>query len=218
MIKRIIFDLDNTLIMWKDEYEKAADEALVEINYPKTENLYHRINEIESDYEVGKKKFDRNEVIDYINQKLDINLPYNFLNIWLEKLESRVPDVYSKKDYETLEYLSKKYELVILTNWFLESQIKRLENVGILKFFSYFYGAEKHAKPFKESFIEAAGPYKMNQVAMVGDNFNLDIKGALNTGIEKVIWRDVKNKKEEYKNELDGICVIQELDELKKIF
>ena len=53
---------------------------------------------------------------------------------------------------------------------------------------------------------------------MVGDNFNLDIKGALNTGIEKVIWRDVKSKKEEYKNELDGICVIQELDELKKIF
>ena len=27
MIKRIIFDLDNTLIMWKDEYEKAADIA-----------------------------------------------------------------------------------------------------------------------------------------------------------------------------------------------
>ena len=218
MIKRIIFDLDNTLIMWKDEYEKAIDEALIEINYPRTENLYHRINEIKSDYEVEKKKFDRNEVIDYINQKLDINLPYNFLNIWLEKLESRVPDVYSKKDYKTLEYLSKKYELVILTNWFLESQIKRLENVGILKFFSYFYGAEKHAKPFKESFIEAVGPYKMNEVAMVGDNFNLDIEGALNAGIEKVVWRDVKNKAEEYKNELDEICIIHELEELKQIF
>ena len=39
MIKRIIFDLDNTLIMWKDEYEKAADIALNVINYPKTNDL-----------------------------------------------------------------------------------------------------------------------------------------------------------------------------------
>ena len=44
MIKRIIFDLDNTLIMWKDEYEKAADIALNVINYPKTNDLYKKIN------------------------------------------------------------------------------------------------------------------------------------------------------------------------------
>ena len=53
---------------------------------------------------------------------------------------------------------------------------------------------------------------------MVGDNFKLDIKGALNAGIEKVVWRDVKNKAEEYKNELDEICIIHELEELKQIF
>ena len=46
MIKRIIFDLDNTLIMWKDEYEKAADIALNAINYPKTNELYKKINEV----------------------------------------------------------------------------------------------------------------------------------------------------------------------------
>jgi|GEM_PF-150781 len=56
MIKRIIFDLDNTLIMWKDEYEKAADIALNVINYPKTNDLYKKINEVESEYEEGKTK------------------------------------------------------------------------------------------------------------------------------------------------------------------
>lgn len=214
MIKRIIFDLDNTLIMWKDEYEKAADEALTEINYPKTDDLYHRINEVESEYEEGKKKFNRKELIDYINQNLNINLPYKFLDIWLEKLGSRAPESYSKEDYETIEYLSKKYELVILTNWFIESQKKRLEKVGLLKFFTDFYSAEQYAKPFKESFEQALGNHQINEVAMVGDNFKLDVQGALNAGIKKVVWRDISNQ---FKVE-NGIYVIHELDELRKIF
>ena len=33
----------------------------------------------------------------------------------------------------TLKYLSKKYELVILTNYFKEVQEKRLENAGLIK-------------------------------------------------------------------------------------
>lgn len=218
MTKRIIFDLDNTLIMWKDEYEKAVDEALDKINYPKTADLYHKINEIESEYEMGKKRFDGKEMIDYINQNLNINLPYEFLDIWLEKLGDKAPKIYPKDNYETLEYLSQKYELVILTNWFIESQMKRLETAGILKFFKGFYGAEEHAKPFKESFIQAIGEHKLSEVVMVGDNLKIDAKGALNAGIKNVVWMDINNKSEGCKEELDGICVIHELKELKKIF
>lgn len=216
MIKRIIFDIDNTLIMWKNEYEKAADEALLEINYPKTNDLFHKINEVESEYEKGKKYFDKKELIDYINEKLNLDLPYEFIDIWLEKVGNRVPEKYPKEDYETLKYLSGKYELVILTNWFIESQKKRLENVGILDFFSDFYGAEKYAKPFKESFEQAAGKYKMNELAMIGDNIDTDIKGALNAGIEKVVWINNNNKFE--KNKENEIYAINELKQLKEIF
>ena len=35
----------------------------------------------------------------------------------------------------TLKYLSNKYELVVLTNWFTDCQQKRLEKAGILKYF-----------------------------------------------------------------------------------
>ena len=123
MIKRIIFDLDNTLIMWKDEYEKAADIALNVINYPKTNDLYKKINEVESEYEEGKTKFDQKEVIDYLNEKLNLHLPYEFMDIWLENIGMiAVPKEYPKEDFETLAYLSKKYELVILTNWFIETR------------------------------------------------------------------------------------------------
>ena len=219
MIKRIIFDLDNTLIMWKDEYEKAADEALNVIGYPKTNDLYIKINEMESEYEKGKIRFDKNEVIDYLNEKLKLNLPYEYMDIWLEKIGMiAVPEEYPKEDYETLMYLSKKYELVIFTNWFIECQKKRMENAGILKFFKEFYGAEECAKPFKESFKNAAGPYKMDEVAMVGDSFKLDVEAALNAGIKKVVWRDVENKSQTIRENLDNVCVIHELQELEKIF
>ena len=219
MIKRIIFDLDNTLIMWKDEYEKAADIALNAINYPKTNDLYKKINEVESEYEEGKTKFGKKEVIDYLNEKINLHLPYEFMDIWLENIgRIAVPKEYPKEDFETLEYLSKKYELVILTNWFIECQIKRLENIGICKFFTKFYGAEQCAKPYKESFEQAAGKFQMDEIAVIGDSLKMDIKGALDAGIEKVVWRDIKNKAEEYKDELEGVYVIKKLKQLKEIF
>ena len=219
MIKRIIFDLDNTLIMWKDEYEKAADIDLNTINYPKTNDLYKKINEVESEYEEGKIKYDKTEVIDYLNEKLNLHLPYKFMDIWSENIgRIAVPEEYPKEDFETLAYLSKKYELVILTNWFIECQIKRLENIGICKFFTEFYGAEKYAKPYKESFEQAAGKFQMDEIAMVGDSLKMDIKGAIDAGIKNVVWRDIKNKAEEYKEELEGVYVIKELKQLKNIF
>ena len=219
MIKRIIFDLDNTLIMWKDEYEKAADIALNAINYPKTNDLYKKINEVESEYEEGKTKFGKKEVIDYLNEKINLHLPYEFMDILLENIgRIAVPTEYPKEDFETLEYLSKKYELVILTNWFIECQIKRLENIGICKFFTEFYGAEKYAKPYKESFEQAAGKFQMDEIAMVGDSLKMDIKGAIDAGIKNVVWRDIKNKAEEYKDELEGVYVIKELKQLKNVF
>lgn len=219
MIKRIIFDLDDTLIKWKDEYEKAADIALNTISYPKTKDLYRKINEVESEYEKGKTKFDKEEVIDYLNEKLNLTLPYEFMDIWLENIGMiAVPERYPREDYETIEYLSQKYELVLLTNWFIECQIKRLENIGICKFFTEFYGAEKYIKPCKESFKQAAGRFQMNEVAMVGDNFKIDIKGALEAGIESVVWRDTKNRAAEYKEELEGVYMIKELKQLRDIF
>ena len=135
------------------------------------------------------------------------------MDIWLENIgKIAVPKEYPKEDFETLEYLSQKYELVVLTNWFIESQIKRLENIGICKFFTEFYGAEKYAKPYKESFEQAAGKFQMDEIAIVGDSLKMD------AGIKNVVWRDIKNKAEEYKDELEGVYVIKELKQLKNVF
>ena len=58
----------------------------------------------------------------------------------------------------------------------------------------------------------------MDEIAMVGDSLKMDIKGAIDAGIKNVVWRDIKNKAEEYKDELEGVYVIKELKQLKNVF
>ena len=70
MIKRLIFDVDNTLILWKKEYDKALDKTLDELQYPKTENLFNEINNAEIEYEKNTKKFDKIEMTNYIKLAL----------------------------------------------------------------------------------------------------------------------------------------------------
>ena len=55
---------------------------------------------------------------------------------------------------ETIDQLSRKYELVLLSNYFEKSQRGRLEHIGIDKYFSEYYG-EKICKPDRQAYIDA---------------------------------------------------------------
>ena len=218
MIKRLIFDIDDTLIPWKNEYEKVVDDILEEIQYPHIKELYIDINNIVYEYEKDRKYFDKKEMVNFINKNLNLNLPENFVDLWNKKAPYCVPQKMEKEDYETLEYLCHKYELVILTNWFKEYQIERLKKLGVLNFFKEVYGSEKYAKPYKESFIQATGKWKIKECAMIGDDFKIDIKGAKNAGIEKIVWKDNRNEKEKYTEFLKGVDIITKISELRQIF
>lgn len=218
MIKRLIFDIDNTLILWKDEYYNKINETLDEIKYPRTKTLYKEIQNAQMEYEKDRKSFKKIEILDYINKRLDLHLPEYFMDLLLKKYNTCVPRKLEFEDYKTLEYLHNKYELVALTNWFKDAQIERMKNVDIYKYFKEVYGAENYAKPFKESFIQASKPYELSECAMIGDSIETDIKGAKNAGIKTVVWRDNNSKKEEYADVLEKVFIIKELKQLKDIF
>ena len=92
------------------------------------------------------------------------------------------------------------------------------KTLGILKFFKGVYGGDKFTKPHKQSFLNATGEYKIDECAMIGDNINVDIIGAKNSGIKRVVWKDNKNIASEYKDKLSGVDVIKNLENLKDIF
>ncbi len=220
MIKRLIFDLDNTLITWEKKYDNIIKKVLDELGFTNkdTQELSDKINKLQLEYEKDRKYFNKKEMLDFFNERLEQKLPENFIDKWLELLPTCVPERLDKEDYETLEYLSKKYELVILTNWFGVSQIERLKKVDILKYFKEIYDAEKYAKPYKESFYQAMGDRKQDECVVIGDDIYMDILSAKKVGIKNLVWKDNNNTANENKNLLEGVTVIRKLEELKDVF
>lgn len=216
MIKRIIFDVDNTLIMWKEIYDyNNIKHSLEEFGINNDDKTISEISQAVQSYEKCHEYFNKEKMAKYIKTQTNINIDVNFINIWTNNLAIYgVPKEPEKGLIETLEYLKQKYELVILTNWFGQCQLNRIKNIGIDKYFSKIYCAETvKMKPSKESFLSAIGNNKPEECAMVGDDLNKDILGAINAGL-KGIW--INNQNIEKIKGFDYI-EISKISELKNI-
>ena len=146
----------------------------------------------------------------YINKKLNKLLPENWIDIWLEQLSNRYA-LLEPNTKDILNYLNEKYELVVLTNWFSNSQINILKKLGILHYFNEIIGTDQVLnKPNKEAFLKACGNYKIEECLMIGDNFDIDILGAYSAGMD-AIWYNPKHKQPKQKIKVD------EIDNLMKL-
>ena len=184
MVKRLIFDLDNTLISWKDEYcelpfLKSLKRFNIDCDARHLSNLVY-------DYDDNYDRYDKKSMIEFFNKNIDTEVDMNFLDDFLYNIGfcSDVDD----KVVDTLEYLSSKYELVVLTNFFTIPQFNRLKNVGIDKYFSKVIGADEYKKPQKEAFINACGGLDIESCIMIGDNYYKDIVGASDAGLKTLFF------------------------------
>lgn len=207
MIKRLIFDLDNTLILWKDHYVEAIRKT---IDYFNIETDYRLLDSLIESYEQYYNVYKKEYLLELINKKCNLNLGIEFIDRWLYELGFMAE--YNKELDDTLNYLSSKYELVLLTNMFKESQVRRLKTAGVYEYFTEVYGGDKYIKPNKESYYQAMGKYDIDECIMIGDTFKTDITGALVLGM-RVIQVDLKN---EINTELD-YPVIKKISELKEM-
>lgn len=215
MIKRVIFDIDNTLIPWKEEYYNEIKNVLEELNVEHIEQDYIEIKKALGEYENEYYTFDRKLMMNFINNYTKKNYPEEFIYKVTKKWANCVPEKIDANIIKLLEYLKTKYELVILTDWYGDQQTERLEKIDILKYFKKVYSAEStKRKPFKEAFMQAIGDNKPEECIMIGDNFERDIQGALNAGLQ-VIWYNPNNKTEITKD--IGYYVISNLEEVNKI-
>lgn len=94
---------------------------------------------------------------------------------------------------ELLDYLrSKRYELYLISNGFVEIQQLKLQRSGLEGYFKKCYfsehvGAHKPAKQFFDYAIKSSNAVK-KQSLVIGDNFDADIVGAKNAGIDQVYY------------------------------
>lgn len=226
-IKRIIFDIDDTLLDWKDEYWNSLNKTFDELDIKYTILDIEKVKFVVDNYEDNiRQKYSKEEMQEEIEKYLGYKLPNNFIDVWIKYLSDCVPEKIDDSIIETLEYLKSKYELVILTNWFRESQINRLKNSNLYKYFTEFYSAEDITmKPNKESFIEAKGRYEFKECIMIGDNLRTDIEGALNSGITAIyLNKEITKDSEEMINNkyklpyfINKYLVIQNISDLMQI-
>ena len=131
MIKKLIFDLDNTLIIWKDEYSLELKYLLEEY---KVDTDYKKVDKIIDDLEYKHDTISKEILLNDINNNLKLNLDISFIDE-LEKRQSKLSFI-NNDLIDVLDYLSKKYELVILSNYFTNIQKNRLKNAKIDKYFT----------------------------------------------------------------------------------
>ncbi len=93
---------------------------------------------------------------------------------------------------ETLSTLCKKYKLYIITNGFKEVQYKKIRNCNIEQYFTKIFTSEEvgYQKPNKKAFeavLSSVNASKSKSI-MIGDDIDVDIKGAANAGIDQIFF------------------------------
>lgn len=98
--------------------------------------------------------------------------------------------------FEILDYLKNTYNLHIITNGFEEVQQTKLEKSKINHYFKTITNSEmvgvKKPNPKIFNFALNLANTTANKSVMVGDNYEADVLGALNTGMESIFF-DLKN-------------------------
>lgn len=209
MIKRVIFDLDDTLIMWKEEYWKALEDTFqyfqIDVSLLELLEIEKKINHYEDFYDIYNKE--NMKTLIESGFKRIVTLPDSFIDVWEENLGYCAEEA-EEGVKRTLTYLKQKYDLVVLTNWFRKSAILRLKKAGILSFFKEVYGAEKTKKPNKEAFLIACDEYFPEECVMIGDSLINDVSPAKNLGMKEIYYTKIPVK--EY-------TCIKDLEELTEI-
>ena len=94
--------------------------------------------------------------------------------------------------FEILDYLKESYNLHIITNGFSEIQHKKLTKSSINHYFETVTNSESVGvkKPNPKIFKHAlkVANVKVDQSVMIGDNYEADILGALNIGMDAVYF------------------------------
>lgn len=202
--KHIFFDLDHTI--W--DFDKNAEEALNELYdvYGLRElgldsadlfiQTYTRNNHrLWADYHTGKITKDQLREARFRQTFIELGMepeviPVGFEDAYVKLCPTKTnlfPDA-----HETLQYLSSKYTLHLISNGFQESTVIKISGTDIGRYFqnviiSEVVGVNKPDRAIFEHAISLAGAAIPTSL-MIGDSLEADIYGAINVGMDAIFF------------------------------
>ena len=201
-IKHIFFDLDHTLWDFETNSNKTFSfifekndlnikfQDFIEVYQPINHRywkLYREDKISKADLRYGRLR----EAFDAIEFEASDNMIKILSEEYITYLASH--NTLFDNAIPVLEYLQQKYSMHIITNGFEEVQHRKLHNSNLLPFFDQVITSEKVGvkKPNPEIFeyaLDIAGA-SIAESIMIGDNFEADILGAKNVGMEVIFCR-----------------------------
>jgi putative hydrolase of the HAD superfamily len=213
-INAVIFDLDDTLLDRTKTFslycEYLTDGFLKnKISPDEKENTLLMLRDMD------KNGYENRTV--FYSKIINIwNLEYTAEELekdWFEQFDKYSVPAY--KLIETLEYLHKKYKLAIITNGSSYMQNKKIDKLGIRKYFKEIIisGDVGIKKPEKNIFILCCNRLNIepSEAVYIGDNYEIDIMGATGAGLN-AIWINKFGLNNHYEHS------ISELGSIIKIF
>lgn len=224
--QHLFFDLDHTL--W--DFEGNAHECLIEIyDHFNLKNLgvddftvfFQKFSEVNHHYWALLEKREIN--VDFIRRRrfktalsnlgIEIDEPFSLemsaIFLYLLPQKKRLIE----GTIEILNYLKPKYQLHILSNGFEDVQMQKMRSGGIEHYFEEVITNEKAnaRKPDKAIFDYALNRANasISNSLMIGDNYEADIKGAINAQFDTVFYNP--ERRETVEKPTFEICRLTEM-------
>ncbi|WP_448519802.1 YjjG family noncanonical pyrimidine nucleotidase [Rhodoflexus sp.] len=199
----LFFDLDHTL--W--DFERNSNETLAELY--ETYRLQQWGNFSAADFMSAFSMVNRQLWDLYNHSKIDQHTlrEERFIRVWRKLGASGTPPPQLSDDYlaicptkphllphahETLDYLSNRYRLHIITNGFDDIQQTKIRSAGIAHYFEVLVTSQNsgYKKPHRAIFDYALAQTgaSTHDSAMIGDNLETDIGGAKALGLNTIFY------------------------------
>jgi putative hydrolase of the HAD superfamily len=201
--RHLFFDLDNTL--WN--FSANAKSALLDVY------RHYQLQQYYSDFEDYFHHFEENNAAlwrlygadkitkAFLNTErflaplrpfgmLDATLATEMCQHYLDRCSEKTALMPNTLD--ALDYLKPRYTLHIISNGFRELQYEKMDRSGLSVYFSGIFLSEEigYHKPKSEFFAHALNTVKAekNESLVIGDNYEVDIEGAMNFGLDQVYY------------------------------
>lgn len=206
--KRFIFDLDHTLMTADYGVEKEYFESVLGEN---SEAFTRAIPLLLDEYESAHLRYEIDTLSEFLIKRTGFEIDENVIKGWIDSF-GKCPSVIEEGVIDTLEYLkSNDNSLVVLTNWFLDSQQQRLKDSGLRDYFDVVVAGDLALKPRQMAYQAAMDMYKPRECVYIGDHLEKDYIGPRSCGIDAVLY-----DKEDKHN--DNIIKVKRMNEIKNLY